>query len=100
MQQETIPDSPDSSDSPDIGELTLASIAHRCGEETKRWMQRAEFTLRYCYELMRRAIQERDQQAWEVVMQQYGRLMQSWAARHSPATRTRCCSGCSRRRHG
>jgi hypothetical protein len=80
MQDETTPDSPNA---PDIDTLTLASIAHRCAEETKRWVQRAEFTLRYCYELFRRAMQLRDQQAWELVIQQYGRLMQSWAARHS-----------------
>ena len=82
MQDETTPDLPDTSDTANINALTLASIAYRCAEETKRWVQRAEFTLRYCYELFRRAMQQRDQQAWELVIQQYGRLMQSWAARH------------------
>jgi DNA-directed RNA polymerase specialized sigma subunit len=66
-----------------LAALTLASLAHRCAEETKRWTQRLAASLRYCYELFRRAIQGRDQQAWDLVMQQYIRLMQSWAARHS-----------------
>ncbi len=63
--------------------LTLVSIAFRCGEETKRFMARQAATFEFCYELFRRAIQQRDVQAWELIMQQYQRLMQSWASRHS-----------------
>ncbi len=66
----------------DARTLTLASIAHRCGEETKRFMARQVATFQYCYELFRRAIQQRDTDAWDLIMLQYQRLMQSWAVRH------------------
>lgn len=62
--------------------LTLASITVRCAEETKRFVARQTATFQYCYELFRRAIQLRDMDAWDMVMVQYQRLMQSWAARH------------------
>lgn len=65
-----------------VAALTLASLAHRCAEETRRWTQRLEATLQYCYELFRRAIALHDQDAWELIMAQYQRLMQSWVARH------------------
>ena len=63
--------------------LSLASIAHHCGEETKRFIARQTAVFQYCYELFRRAIQQRNMEAWELVLLQYQRLMQSWAARHS-----------------
>lgn len=65
-----------------VSALSLAGLAHRCAEETRRWTQRLEATLQYCYELFRRAIALHDQEAWELVLTQYQRLMQSWVARH------------------
>ena len=66
----------------DVRALTLASVAHRCTEETKLFVARQMATFQYCYELFRRAIQQRDMQAWDLILVQYQRLMQSWAARH------------------
>jgi len=70
------------SPTPDVSALTLAGLSQRCAEETRRWTQRLEATLQYCYELFRRAIALHDQEAWELVLSQYQRLMQSWVSRH------------------
>ena len=65
-----------------VSTLTLAGLSQRCAEETRRWTQRLEATLQYCFELFRRAIALHDQEAWELVLAQYQRLMQSWVSRH------------------
>ena len=65
-----------------VAALTLAGLAQRCAEETRRWTQRLEATSQYCYELFRRAIALHDQEAWELVLAQYQRLLQSWVSRH------------------
>jgi len=66
--------------------LTLSGLAHRCSEETDRFFRREPYDPRYCYELLRRAILQRDPRAWELVYAQYKSLVTGWAARH-PAYR-------------
>jgi RNA polymerase sigma factor (sigma-70 family) len=65
-----------------VRELTLSGIAHRCGRESERFFQRLDNDPRYCYELYRRAIVERDQRAWEVIYTQYRPLVAGWVQRH------------------
>lgn len=63
--------------------LTLAGIAHRCAQETELFFQRKSYDARYCLELFRRAIVERNQRAWELVYTQYSPLVSGWVERNS-----------------
>jgi RNA polymerase sigma factor (sigma-70 family) len=67
----------------DVRTLTLAGIAHRCTQETERYFRRRGHDPRYCFELFRRAIVDRDQRAWEHVYAQYRPLVIHWVRRHS-----------------
>jgi DNA-directed RNA polymerase specialized sigma24 family protein len=66
----------------DLKSLHLHYIRSRCAEESKHFSQRQEYDPRFCYELFRRAILNRDQRAWEYVYQQYQRVVASWVGRH------------------
>ncbi len=66
----------------DVRPLSLAGIAHRCGKETQLFFQRQANDPRYCFELFRRAIEERSQAAWGLVYRQYLALVCGWAQRH------------------
>jgi DNA-directed RNA polymerase specialized sigma24 family protein len=63
--------------------LTLAGLAHRCAQETQRFFQRLAHDTRYCFELFRRAICGRNQQAWHLVYRQYEPLIAGWVRRHA-----------------
>lgn len=62
--------------------LALASIANRCARETDLFFQRQRYDPRFCFELLRRAIADRSQRAWELVYAQYRPLVTSWVNRH------------------
>jgi hypothetical protein len=66
----------------DLRSLTLAGIAHRCTHETDRFFQRQGHNPRYCFELFRRAIVDRDQRAWSLLYAQYRPLVGGWVRRH------------------
>lgn len=67
----------------DVEQLTLAGLAHRCARETDLFLQREPNDPRYCYELVRRAIRERDEHAWELVYAQYESQVARWVKHHS-----------------
>jgi len=69
--------------SADLHTLTLAGLAHRCVRETELFFQRQSHDPRYCFELFRRAIVERDERAWELVYAQYRSLVAGWVERHA-----------------
>jgi len=62
--------------------LTLAGIAYRCAHETDRFYHREDYDPRYCFELFRRAILNRDARACDLLFNQYRPLMNSWVQRH------------------
>jgi DNA-directed RNA polymerase specialized sigma24 family protein len=62
--------------------LALPAIAHRCGEETERFFRREAQDPRYCFELFRRALYERNARATELVFRQYHGLVSGWVTRH------------------
>jgi hypothetical protein len=66
----------------DLHLLSLTSIARRCAQESDLFFRRQPHNPRYCYELLRRAILERDQHAWELIYAQYRPLVMGWVARH------------------
>jgi hypothetical protein len=66
----------------DIRQFPLVYIANRCQLETKKFLRGQPSDSRYGYELWRRALQERDEQAWSNVYSQYERLVIRYILRH------------------
>jgi RNA polymerase sigma factor (sigma-70 family) len=67
----------------DLQSLTLAGIAQRCKRETELFFQRQGYDPRYCFELLRRAILDRNQRAWELAYAQYSPQVAGWVKQHS-----------------
>ena len=65
-----------------LDQLTLTGIAHRCAQETERYFQRQKHDPRYCYELFRRAIVEREEACWDLIYHRYRPLVIHWVRRH------------------
>ncbi|MFZ0547033.1 MAG: hypothetical protein WAM60_16430 [Candidatus Promineifilaceae bacterium] len=63
--------------------MSLSSLSHRCRQESERFFNRQEYDPRFCYELFRRAIMERNELAWERIYTQYERLVSHWVKRHA-----------------
>ncbi|MEP6894110.1 MAG: hypothetical protein ABI986_00755 [Chloroflexota bacterium] len=61
-----------------VQQLPLNDLARRCAEETDRFRMRLKDDSRFCFELFRRAISERDQFAWDMICKQYKPLMADW----------------------
>lgn len=66
----------------DLDALTLAGVAHRCRQETERFFRRIEADARACFELFRRAVVEKDEAAWNLIVDQYRPLVAGWVERH------------------
>jgi len=64
--------------------MEVAELAERCSQEMAKSRRRKPADERYCLELFRRAIVQRDQEAWEAVFHQYRRLMYSWIGASHP----------------
>lgn len=62
--------------------LTLSGVAHRCADEAARLRAHEPTDWRYCYELFRRAIVERDTQAWNLVCERFWPHVRDWVGRH------------------
>ncbi len=65
-----------------LQQMSLEDVAQRCAQETARFFQRQHYDPQYCFEMFRRAIQERDERAWELLHTQYGPLVAGWVVRH------------------
>lgn len=61
-----------------IEEVSVSRLAHLCGEETARYLRREPYAERYCFELFRRAVAERDDEAWAAVYGQYVPVVRRW----------------------
>jgi hypothetical protein len=66
----------------DLSTLNLSSLAHLCRQETDRYFQRAAYDDSYCFELFRRAIEQKDETAWTIIVNQYDKLVRAWVKRH------------------
>lgn len=67
----------------DLANLTLAGLAQQCAAESDRFFQSEPHDPRYCFELFRRAIVEKNELAWRLLVAQYTPLVSSWVRRHS-----------------
>ncbi len=66
-----------------LSQTPIATLVASCAEETQRFFKRQEHDEAPCFELMRRALVERNDTAWESVYQQYTPLVISWVQEHS-----------------
>jgi hypothetical protein len=67
----------------DLPALPLSGLRHHCAQESDRFFNRQDHDPRFCYELFRRAILLRDEQAWAGIYNQYLRLVTHWVERHA-----------------
>jgi DNA-directed RNA polymerase specialized sigma24 family protein len=67
----------------DLHALSIYILKHRCAEESDRYFRRQAHDPRYCFEIVRRAVTEQDQHAWNMVYAQYQPLVTGWIQRHS-----------------
>ena len=63
-------------------QMAVADLAHRCARETQHYFQQQHHDNSYCFELFRRAIEARNQAAWEVICIQYQPLVSGWVRQH------------------
>jgi hypothetical protein len=61
--------------------MTVDDLAQRCAQETDFYFNHKNYDSKYCFELFRRAIRNRDGQAWGLVMLQYQPLVTRWVDR-------------------
>ena len=66
----------------DVRSLSLTDLADACAEDSRRSATPTTAAYSTCLELFRRAIQEHDQQAWDLAFQQYRRIIISWVSRN------------------
>jgi hypothetical protein len=71
------------SDQSDLNSLSLYILKHRCSEESDRYFRRQDHDPRYCFELIRRAVVDQNQHAWNLVYTQYQPLVSGWIKRHT-----------------
>ena len=67
----------------DLQALSISGLRYRCAQESDRFFSRQDHDPRFCYELFRRAILQRDEQAWACIYAQYERLVTHWVERHA-----------------
>jgi RNA polymerase sigma factor (sigma-70 family) len=67
-------------------ELDLSQLVERCAEESSHFARGQDHDDRYCLEVFRRAIVERDTVAWDAIHRQYHALVRSWIGQHALAS--------------
>jgi hypothetical protein len=65
-----------------LEQLSVHELAHRCSEETTKFLHQHPSNDRFCLELFRRAVVVRDDAAWTLLYQQYAPLVLTWVAQH------------------
>jgi hypothetical protein len=61
---------------------SLNEVARRCREETEHFFRRLVHDTQYCFELFRRALALRNDQALALLMQNYRSLVEAWVRHH------------------
>src|SRR5215475_8520825 len=62
--------------------MSVPDLTSRCRDETARFRRGEPSDERYCFELIRRAVCNRDEIAWEVVLAQYRGMVLAWVRQH------------------
>jgi DNA-directed RNA polymerase specialized sigma24 family protein len=68
--------------------MSLDAVAGRCAQETQKFLAKQVSDSAYCFELFRRALELRDEHAWDYVYGQYHDLVASWISAHSELRKT------------
>lgn len=66
----------------------IGELSRHCAEQTDLFFRKQPYRTDWCYELFRRAIVERNQEAWEAIYRQYYNQVLGWTLRHSQLERT------------
>lgn len=72
----------------DLSRMSVHTLARWCAEESRSFYRHESHDTRPAYELFRRALVERDEQAWEYMYQQYLPLVEHWVRRTGAFTNT------------
>lgn len=67
-----------------LREFDTSTLAGRCAEETQHYLHHRPHNEKFCYELFRRAVLDRDILARESINQVYALLVNSWVVRVAP----------------
>lgn len=65
--------------------LSINELARCCSEETNKFLKQRVSNDRFCMEMFRRGIVQRDDEAWEYIYQQYAPLVLTWVTQHHGA---------------
>src|SRR5579884_1313522 len=66
--------------------FSVLELASHCAEETSKFLRQRAFDERFCMELFRRAIIQRDDASWAAIYQQYASLVLTWVTQHQNAS--------------
>ncbi|MCB0167531.1 MAG: sigma-70 family RNA polymerase sigma factor [Anaerolineae bacterium] len=66
-----------------VESLTNSQLAERCQAERERYRQIHQANEAYCLELFRRALNEQDEAAWEIIYHQYHPLVTHWVLHYN-----------------
>ncbi|MBC8160537.1 MAG: sigma-70 family RNA polymerase sigma factor [Roseiflexaceae bacterium] len=64
-----------------LRQMSVATLVERCTTESERFYRGQPHDPGYSHELFRRALVERDEQAWEYIFRHYSPLVESWVRR-------------------
>jgi len=62
--------------------MPVADLAQKCAQETQSYLQQQRHETGYCFELFRRAVVQRDDDAWHALYAQYRPQVERWVYRH------------------
>jgi DNA-directed RNA polymerase specialized sigma24 family protein len=65
-----------------LQQMDVEVLAAKCAEETNLYFKRQANNTQYCFELFRRAIQEKSNDAWNFISAQYEGLVTGWVTQH------------------
>ncbi|HEU5317482.1 MAG TPA: hypothetical protein VFX49_15325 [Chloroflexota bacterium] len=72
-----------------LAHATLGQLAAACSEETARFQRGEPARTDSCWEILRRAVVEREHAAWEAIHTQYRGLVIAWIRQHSASASAR-----------
>jgi hypothetical protein len=65
-----------------LDQMSLAALAERCQREISNFRKGMPYDDRYCLEIFHRAITRNDEQAWELLVRSFRRMMKGWLRSH------------------
>jgi hypothetical protein len=66
-----------------LDQINLTTLVALCSDELKRYRRKESSEEQYCLELLRRAVQEQTDQAWEAMQQCFSETLRCWIRNHS-----------------